>query len=564
MKGRHPFRFFFLLLLLTATRGCSGQDHSLPTPDAAPPDSSADAQAVKTDQDGDGYTQAEGDCDDLDPSVHPGAKEICGDGKDNDCDGYVDAQQPDADGDGYGPCLGDCDDRDPHIHPHAQEIPGNGKDDNCDGIVDADLDGDGWTEADGDCNDQDPAVHPGAREICWDGVDNDCNGATDGEEPDRDGDGYGPCDGDCDDQDPSRSPGLPEIAGDGIDNNCDYLVDEDIDGDGWTEANGDCDDQDPGVNPGAVEDCSDGVDNDCDGITDTDCGEVCEEPTVPAGAEAVMTQAFSSFYSTYRLGPVPGVTTDLLGGMVTSSWDDNVLLVAVDSERTSGKIYEVGIRRGPCGHILELLDATPLADTPYVDANLVYGPSDLLLYTEWPVKKVGQLLPGGTAPAREEDVSALASGCNDQGPGGMGFVPPNLPAGGELRFVTWSGGCWYHMDWQRDGQLLSLSNPVQIQASQIPGGPGGFAYVPAGSPGFPNQSIIFSLWSTNKVVVYEVDTQGDPDTSTQREFFSSFPRPWGAYFDRVSGDFLFLTWGGQYAGQIYLVQGFAPPPPPPN
>jgi len=39
------------------------------------------------DSDGDGYTVAEGDCDDNDKSVHPDAIEICGDGIDQDCDG---------------------------------------------------------------------------------------------------------------------------------------------------------------------------------------------------------------------------------------------------------------------------------------------------------------------------------------------------------------------------------------------------------------------------------------------------------------------------------------------
>ena len=56
-----------------------------------------------SDADDDGYTEAQGDCDDTDPDVNPGAVEIQGNGIDDNCDGSVD------EGGGVGAGLTDYD-----------------------------------------------------------------------------------------------------------------------------------------------------------------------------------------------------------------------------------------------------------------------------------------------------------------------------------------------------------------------------------------------------------------------------------------------------------------------
>ncbi len=270
------------------------------------------------DLDGDGYTVNDGDCDDNDPAINPGAAEVC-DGVDQDCDLLVDEglvehiYYPDVDGDGYGDefatptssCFeeladhvtnaADCDDADAGISPAAAEICGDGIDQNCDTIDPVcppnDFDGDGYDET-VDCDDANAAINPGAPEIC-DGIDNDCDsttdvGAIDATEYflDYDGDGYGLTgysemlcapdgaytalvDGDCNDTSSAINPGAVEAC-DGLDTDCSGSPDADevdADGDGFMVCDGDCNDADATVNPDALEIC-DGADNDCSGSAD--------------------------------------------------------------------------------------------------------------------------------------------------------------------------------------------------------------------------------------------------------------------------------------------------------
>ena len=266
------------------------------------------------DIDGDGFSPADGDCDDNDAAINPDAEEQC-DALDSNCDGDLvdgfddldgdgtpDCVDPDADGDGAAENL-DCDDLDAAIYPLAPELCDE-IDSDCDGSLvdeDDDLDGDGLPDcvdpdvdgdgelAETDCDDLDPLIFTGAPEDC-DDVDSNCDGSLVDQYDDSDGDGTPDCidndlDGDgedagtdCNDADPTVFTGAPELC-DAVDSNCDgSLVDgfDDLDGDGTPDCvdldddddgspdDEDCADLDPAVFPGAPELC-DAVDSDCDG-----------------------------------------------------------------------------------------------------------------------------------------------------------------------------------------------------------------------------------------------------------------------------------------------------------
>lgn len=258
------------------------------------------------------------DCNDLDPSVYPGAIDVCCDQLDNDCDGQDGAVGEwcrcegagpyDRDGDGVPVEAGDCNDLDARFSPKSMDACCDGLDFDCDGRDDPrnvlcecgvsfDNDGDGYTR-DYDCNDFDARTYPGALEICSDGRDNDCNGLYDATDPycsrwrDADGDGWS-FDIDCDDSQPWINPGAIDVCGDNVDNNCDGLIDPypdctteqfDWDRDGYPWGS-DCDDGNATVFPGSpFEQCCDGIDSNCDGV-DYPYGVMCVCGGAPGDAD---------------------------------------------------------------------------------------------------------------------------------------------------------------------------------------------------------------------------------------------------------------------------------------
>ncbi|HJN73017.1 MAG TPA: MopE-related protein [Myxococcota bacterium] len=149
------------------------------SPDSVVVDSPVDSEVEDCptwfpDMDRDGYGVAEGafeacvqpvasaaidgDCDDDDSAVHPGAAEHC-DGRDEDCDGIVDEDPVD-------PPTWYLDD--------DQDLWGLDET-----VVQACEAPEGYVDRGGDCDDADASSYPGAEEICGDRADNDCAGDGD-------------------------------------------------------------------------------------------------------------------------------------------------------------------------------------------------------------------------------------------------------------------------------------------------------------------------------------------------------------------------------------------------
>ena len=243
-----------------AEERCNGKDDDCDN--AVDEGDAVDTSVVYADSDGDGYGDddsdnqgcpsdgwvvEDGDCDDDDDEIHPGAAETCNQRDDN-CDGETDEGvawlwYPDSDGDGFG-------DTDHEGEPACEDPPSGPRD---------------WVQDNTDCDDDDDDIHPDGQEVCdSQNVDEDCDGAVDDDDdsvdmsngrtwyPDADNDGFG------------------DEADAGV-----LSCDDPTEGLDWyTLDQTDCDDENGDVNPDAREVCRDELDNNCDGVQDDTCSQM--------------------------------------------------------------------------------------------------------------------------------------------------------------------------------------------------------------------------------------------------------------------------------------------------
>jgi hypothetical protein len=218
--------------------------------------------STDSDSDLDGYSTAQGDCDDNDAAVHPGATELCNSVDDNCANGVDESFDVGASctaGTGACQSTGEKICASDGLSTQCNATPGasnpetcNGVDDDCNGLVDDNTPG-------AACSTEQPGVCSSGTTVCsigilscqanqaptsetCNGLDDDCDGSVPANEADTDGDSKRVCDGDCSDADNTVYPGAPELN-DGKDNDCDGVIpaDElDEDGDGINDAVDNC------------------------------------------------------------------------------------------------------------------------------------------------------------------------------------------------------------------------------------------------------------------------------------------------------------------------------------
>ena len=275
---------------------------------------------------------------------------------------------------------------------------------------------------------------------------------------------------------------------------------------------------------------------------------------VPLARAQSVDPAYSGSYSLTVLGSVSGVPTNY-GGLTFSQSDSNVIFLGGNANSSSGLFYAVPVLRGAGNHVTGFGSPAALGFGTRNDGGIAYAPNGAILYAEYPTANVGEVVAGGNTD--HSTVSLAGLGVSGS-PGALNFVPPGLNGAGQLKVASYNGGGgFYDITYAPDGSggyNLTAANLIV----NLPGGPEGIAYVPAGSLLFPSQSLLIAEYNTGQISSYTTDSNGNPVLASRHAFVTGLTGAEGSTIDPVTGDLLFSTFGG--GNQVIEVRGFVPPP----
>ena len=275
-----------------------------------------------------------------------------------------------------------------------------------------------------------------------------------------------------------------------------------------------------------------------------------------SGSDAVALSLGGDFAADYTVASLgtPAGFSGPLGGLTFAPGDPNTLWIGDDANTASGAIYAVPVVRDVDDTIIALGATRTLVTTaPNIDGGVDFAPNGTLFFSTFSDNRIGQVLPGSSAPDRFVELTALGVASST---GTLRFVPQGLPGAGRLKVASYNGDRFYDMPFILDTDGTYVLGNVTSDVA-ITGGPEGIVYVLGGNPGFATDSLLISEYDAGEVGVYEIDANGDPIPGTRRDFLTGLTGAEGGVSDPLTGDFVFSTFGG--GNQVVVVSGFTAP-----
>lgn len=278
---------------------------------------------------------------------------------------------------------------------------------------------------------------------------------------------------------------------------------------------------------------------------------------MPAPAQTVGS-TYSSSYSLVFLGPAPGAAR-FGGGLTLEAGHPNILLFGFRSA-----IYSVGVIRDSSHHITGFSGtARVFASAPGIEGSLAYAPNGDLLYNIGSTNQIGEIKPGSAGPDKIITPISLP-GFNLQ----FAFVPPGFAGAGKLALTSYYVEYYYTTDLVRD-TLGTYDLTTLTKRGWTGKGIEGIAFIPAGSPNFPTNSIFVMESDHSIITAYTLNANGSINRATRSLFvdghsndgtesLTNFNEIASASVDPLTGDFLFFM-SNKGKHQIVEVRGFSAP-----
>lgn len=272
-------------------------------------------------------------------------------------------------------------------------------------------------------------------------------------------------------------------------------------------------------------------------------------------AQTLTPDFINAGYAITDLGGITDLPTPY-GGLTIRPGSPDTLYIGGTANQPGGAVYKVPLVRDAGTQQITGFagPAVLFAAAPNIDGGLSFAPNGTMLYTRYSMNEFGQLLTNNTALSIPLTPLGISSSV-----GSHVLVPAGSPGAGDLIMASYNASIMYKVPFTIgvDGDYQPAAPTASVSVNTLASGPEGIAYVPNGSAGFPNPSMVVSAYSMGKIVAFEVDADGLPIPTSARDMITGLSGAEGAFIDPLTGDFLFSTFGG--SNRVIRVSGFEAP-----